>query len=183
MENIRNANFTKGIFSLYKEKYPYAERFFHAAISEIDPMEPEYSLALSYQGLVQILRNKKSGIQHCYIMDADHAKELEIQFNLACAEMIVGNRRRCITVLEKIARSRLKTKHHKLIQAFYRAVGQRKNNGKSFFKRNHLFYKCLAKMLRRKEPVKTRQIKDLINTMIETHYMNSLDHFSNPIRA
>jgi hypothetical protein len=169
-----NSNLSKGLFSLYKEKLSYAERFFFSAIKELDPVDPQYALAQSYQGLTQILRSKRSGLMQCYSSIKEQPEALEIQLNLAIAEMLNGNRKRSLQVINKISTGQINNNSKMLVDRFYNIIGKREENHKGNLKRNTLIHRLIGKSLRKRKAVNQQELKQFVKKLIELNHQYAI---------
>lgn len=156
--------FHKGIISLYSGKYHYAEKYFFKASQLVDQLEPEYQRYLSYQGLAQVLENKKSGVRNCY--SEFEVNDSEVLLNKAIAELLIGHRKRGIDAIKKIPNI---AENKKLIDCFYQIAGKRENSRTSIT--NKTFGKFLRKGIKQPSSV---NIKDCIHNQMGILYKTEI---------
>ena len=158
------SHFHKGIISLYSGKYHYAEKFFYKASQLVDQLEPEYQRYLSYQGLAQVLENKKSGVRNCY--SEFKVSDIEVLLNKAIAELLIGHRKRSIDAIKEIPNT---SENKKLIDCFYQVAGKRKSSRASIT--NKTFGKFLRKGIKQSNSIK---IKDCIHKQMDILYKSEI---------
>ena len=165
--------FYKGIISLYSGKYNYAEKFFFKASQLVDQCEPEYQRYLSYQGLAQVLENKKSGVRNCY--SEFKVNDREVLLNKAIAELLIGHRKRSIDAIKEIP---LNADNKKLIDCFYQIAGKRKNSRKS------IANKTFGKFLRKGTKISDeKKVEDCLHKQINILYKTKLLNFKRTRRC
>lgn len=167
-----NVNFLTGIYCLFRSRYKQAIHLFLKAVYETDPLEANYCVYMSYLVLSEVLMDHKNDIlHHCYHSSkTSFPIEPEVQLNLACAELIKGDRRRAFQAMEKIDDLDLSANNSEEIHSFFNLVGKREINDEGLLKRNEFIYKFMGKLFRKKENFDTEDIEAFIINMVKNRY-------------
>ena len=175
-----NLNFLTGIYCLLRSKYEQSREFFLSALYETTHLDAHYSIYLSYVGLSAVLIDHKNGnLNHCYhSSNSTLAIEPESHLNLACAELLSGNRERAIQAINKFE-GFIPTQNSKEIKFFFDLVGKRKMNNKGVPKRNNITHKSMGKLLRKKEELNTEDIEAFIINTAKRRYQHDMKNYIN----
>ena len=174
-----NMNFLAGIYCLWKSNYTQARTFFLKAIYETTQLEKHHSIYLSYVGLSGVLIDHKNGVvDHCYhSSDKLISIEPEVQINLACAELIKGNRKNAIEAIDKFD-GFVPTTGFNEIRLFYKIVGKRKNSTKRFLKRENLIRKSTGIIFRKRKHEDAKCIEKFIIKTTKNRYKRDMHNFN-----
>lgn len=175
-----NINFLTGIYALWESKYKQARSFFLKAVAETVPLDAHHDVYLSYLGLSDVLIDNKSGaLQHSYhSSDTSLSIKPEIQLNLACAELIKGNRKRSIEAIHKIGGFKLSPGNSEDINSFYNIAGKRKKDNSGSLKRNKLVNKVMGKIFRTRKQTDTEHLEAFVINTAKKRYRSAISNIN-----
>jgi len=155
------------------------KKFFLTAIYETTPLEKHYSIYHSYVGLSAVLIDYKNGVlKHRYnSSDKLISIEPEVQINLACAELIKGNRKNAIEAIDKFD-GFVPTVGFNEIRSFYKIVGKRNSNTKSLLKRENFIRKSVGRIFRKRKNEGAKYIEEFIIKTTKNRYKRAIHDFN-----
>ena len=168
-----DVDFLSGICCLCESDYKQARQFFLAAVYNSYLLDRHYAVYQSYLALSDVLTDYQNEIlDHCYHSTDDTiANEPEVQLNLACAELLKGDRRRAFEALGKLSDFKLHPKRSEELHSFFDIVGTRKKNNRGTLKRNNFIHKFIGKIFRKKATVSTvEHIEEFIKETARKRY-------------
>ncbi len=165
--NPQMEEFYQGLYALYDDDLAEAKKIFSNILEHADRFNPAYYTYLSFVGLLEVILLKSNGgLQRCYDAIQGSSNDAELYFNLAYAEHILENRRRCVVAIEKCLQYNPK---HAYAPRFQTCIGIRKKDDK---KRNTRTKKTLGKLFRKKKDKQNRETCALI---FKDNLSNKLD--------
>ena len=169
-------NFLTGIYCLFNSKYKDARHFFLTAVYDGYPLDEHYSTYQSYLGLSDVLIDYKDEIlNHCYhSTDIGLSIEPEVQLNLACAELIKGDRKRAFDAMDKVHGVKLSSTNSRDINSLFDLVGKRMDDQDGLPKRDKFFNKSIGRLLRKKENFDAGDIEAFIINIAKKRYKSAM---------
>lgn len=175
-------HFLTGINWILASDYKEAIQFFLLAILETEPTDQMYPVYQSYAGLSAVMLHQPGGLQHCrHVSDLSFHRNPEIQLNLACAELLLNNRKRGIQAFDNIDISALSPEKANEIHAFFAMTGKREENEQGALKRDNFFRNSISKMFRKKI-VTTENIEDFIIEIAEKRYKDAMNYLQSQLK-
>ena len=174
-----NINFLAGIYCLWQSKYTQARNFFLTAVYETTQLEKYYFIYHSYVGLSAVLVDHNNGVvgHCCNSSDKLISIEPEVQINLACAELIKGNRKNAIEAIDKFD-GFVPTTGFNEIRSFYKIVGKRKNNTRSLLKRENFIRNSIGMIFRKRKNEDAKYIEEFIIKTSKNRYKRAIHNFN-----
>ncbi len=178
-----NINFLIGIYGLWEYKYEQARDFFLKAVTETNQLDAQYDVYLSYLGLSEVLIDNKNGaLQHSnHSFNTSLSIKPEIQLNLACAELIKGNRKRSVQAVHKIDDLKLSPRNSEELHSFYNIIGKREKDDNGSLKRNKFFHKTMGKVFRNRASVVTGRVELFIINTAQERYSGAMAKMNNQL--
>lgn len=136
-------SFHMGLYHLYNHNIPEAKDHLTSAVNNTEPLDPSYFEYISYLGVVEVFfHQSRGGLIRCYeALKGFSNTTPELYINVASAELLINDRRRCILAVEKCLAENPDFPYKKSLRA---CIGKRKQ-AKSVSQRETIFGKMFRK--------------------------------------
>ena len=136
-------SFHMGLYHLYNHELSAAKDHLTNAVNNTEPMDPSYFEYISYLGMVEVFfHESRGGLIRCYeALKGFSNTTSEFYINVARAELLINDRRRCILALEKCLAENPDFPYAKQLTT---CIGKRKQT-KSASQRETIFGKMFRK--------------------------------------